>query len=108
MHTRRPLLGRHRLRSLLLSFAMLLATGFSAQLWARNVDDTADQTAADQTAMAIPRVGMPGARSVALPQPLSPGDVATIRQIFALQRAGAKHTRRQDAQTAYLSHGASC
>src|SRR5580658_2045357 len=108
MHTRRPLLGRHRLRSLLLSFAMLLATGFSAQLWARNVDDTADQTAADQTAMAIPRVGMPGARSVALPQPLSPGDVATIRQIFALQRAGAigEATREMDNLESDILRGA--
>jgi soluble lytic murein transglycosylase-like protein len=75
--------GRHRLRSLLLSFAMLSATGFGAPIWAMNADD-----AVDQTALAIPRIGMPGARSVALPQPLSPGDVARIRHIFALQRAG--------------------
>jgi hypothetical protein len=39
--------------------------------------------------MAIPRIGMPGAHSIALPQPLAPGDVARIRQIFALQRTGA-------------------
>jgi len=63
--------GRHRLRSLLLSFAMISVTGINAPIWARNADD-----AVDQTAMAIPRVGMPGARGVALPQPLSPGDVA--------------------------------
>ena len=63
---------------------MLSATGLDAPIWAQNADD-----AVDQTAMAIPRIGMPGARSVALPQPLSPGDVARIRQIFALQRAGA-------------------
>jgi soluble lytic murein transglycosylase len=76
--------GRHRMRSLVLSFAMLSATGFDARVWAKNADD-----AVDQTAMAIPRIGMPGARSVALPQPLSPGDVVRIRQIFALQRAGS-------------------
>lgn len=72
------------MRSLILSFALLSATGFDAQLWAQNADD-----AVDQTAMAIPRIGMPGARSIALPQPLSPGDVARIREIFALQRNGA-------------------
>lgn len=49
-----------------------------------NADD-----AVDQTALAIPRIGMPGARGVALPEPLSPADVARIRRIFALQRAGA-------------------
>ena len=72
------------MRSLGLSFAMLLATGFDAQIWAQNASDTVDQTA-----MAIPRIGMPGARSIALPQPLSPGDVARTRQIFVLQRNGA-------------------
>jgi soluble lytic murein transglycosylase len=76
--------GRHRMRSLVLSFAMLLAAGLDAQIRAQNADD-----AVDQTAMAIPRIGMPGARSIALPQPLSPGDVVRIRQIFALQRNGA-------------------
>ncbi len=39
--------------------------------------------------MAIPRIGMPGAQGIALPQPLSPGDAAAIRRIFAAQRAGA-------------------
>jgi soluble lytic murein transglycosylase-like protein len=68
----------------MLSFAMLSATGFNAPVWAKNADD-----AVDQTAMAIPRIGMPGARGVALPQPLSPGDVARIRRVFALQRAGS-------------------
>jgi soluble lytic murein transglycosylase len=72
------------MRSLLLSFALLSATDFTGSSWAKNADDTVDQTA-----MAIPRIGMPGARSVALPQPLSPGDVAQIRHIFALQRTGA-------------------
>jgi soluble lytic murein transglycosylase-like protein len=63
---------------------MLLATGLDAQVRAQKAND-----AVDQTAMAIPRIGMPGARSIALPQPLSPGDVARIRQIFVLQRNGA-------------------
>jgi hypothetical protein len=76
--------GRHRMRSLLLTFAMLSAAGFDMPGWAKNADE-----AVDQTALAIPRIGMPGARSVALPQPLSPGDVARIRRIFALQRVGS-------------------
>jgi len=37
--------GRHRMRSLMLSFAMLSATGFSASVWAKNADDAVDQTA---------------------------------------------------------------
>jgi len=78
------MMGRHRMRSLLLTFAILSAAGFDMPAWAKNADE-----AVDQTAMAIPRIGMPGARSVALPQPLSPGDVARIRHIFALQRAGS-------------------
>ncbi len=76
--------GRHRMRSLVLSFALLSASGFDVQVWAQNADD-----AVDQTAMAIPRIGMPGARSIALPQPLSPGEVARIRQILVQQRNGA-------------------
>jgi soluble lytic murein transglycosylase-like protein len=78
------MMGRHRMRSLLLTFAMLSAAGFDMPGWAKNADE-----AVDQTALAIPRIGMPGARSVALPQPLSPGDVARIRRIFALQRVGS-------------------
>ena len=85
--------GRPRMRSLLLSFAMLSATGCLAPIWGKNADD-----AVDQTAMAIPRIGMPGAQGVALPQPLSPADAARIRRIFALQRAGsaAEATREMD------------
>jgi soluble lytic murein transglycosylase len=79
------------MRSLLLSFAVLSATGSSAQLWAKNADDSVEQTA-----LAIPRIGMPGARSVALPQPLAPSDVVRIRQIFALQRAGSMTQATQE------------
>jgi soluble lytic murein transglycosylase len=77
-------MGRYRMRSVLWSIAVLSATGLSAPAWAANADDPVDQTA-----MAIPRVGMPGARGVALPQPLSPGDVARIRHILTLQHAGS-------------------
>jgi soluble lytic murein transglycosylase len=47
-----------------------------------------DETRAIEVASAIPRVGRAGAPHVALPQPLSPGDVAVTRRIFALQAQG--------------------
>jgi len=91
------------MRSLLLSFAVLAATGYGAPDWAKNVDDTVDQTA-----MAIPRIGMPGAHSVALPQPLSRGDVALTKRIFALQRAGSttEATRAMDLLESDILRGA--
>jgi peptidoglycan lytic transglycosylase len=44
----------------------------------------------NQTAMAIPRIGAPdqGGGFAALPRPLSPGDAARVRRIFADQAAG--------------------
>jgi soluble lytic murein transglycosylase-like protein len=43
----------------------------------------------DETAMAIPRVALPGrSPGVALPRPLDPGDAARIRRIFAWQAHG--------------------
>jgi soluble lytic murein transglycosylase len=95
--------GRHRLRSLVLSFALLVATGLDAPIRAQNAND-----AVDQTAMAIPRIGMPGARSIALPQPLSPGDVARIRKILVSQRSGAiaDATKEMDRLDSDLLRGA--
>jgi soluble lytic murein transglycosylase-like protein len=84
-------MGRQRLRSLVSFFAVVAAIGFTGPLRARNVDD-----AVVQTAMAIPRVGMPGAPNIALPQPLSASDVARIRRIFALQRTGAVSAATQE------------
>lgn len=43
----------------------------------------------DQTALGVPRVALSGAPGVALLQPLSPGEAARIRQIFAWQAAGS-------------------
>jgi soluble lytic murein transglycosylase-like protein len=82
---------------------MLSVTGLGCEVWAKNADD-----AVDQTAMAIPRIGMPGAHSVALPQPLSPGDVVRIKQIFALQRAGSVSdaTQIMDHLESDVLHGA--
>jgi soluble lytic murein transglycosylase-like protein len=42
----------------------------------------------NQTALAVPRVGLRGSPEVALPQPLAPSEVARVRRIFALQAAG--------------------
>jgi soluble lytic murein transglycosylase len=43
----------------------------------------------DETAMAIPRVALPGRNAgVALPRPLDPSDAARIRRIFAWQGSG--------------------
>jgi soluble lytic murein transglycosylase len=55
--------------------------------------DSADSGGApaisDETAMAIPRVALPGRNpGVALPQPLDPSDAARIRRIFAWQEHG--------------------
>ena len=78
------MMGRHWMRSLLLAATALAVPCLSAPSWAKNADETVEQTA-----LAIPRIGMPGAHGVALPQPLSPGDTARIKRIFALQRAGS-------------------
>jgi len=43
----------------------------------------------DQAALAVPRIGLPGAASVGLPQPLSLADAAQVRRIFALQASGS-------------------
>ncbi len=44
--------------------------------------------AADETAYAAPRVPLRAAPEVAFPQPLTPGDVALMRRIFAFQASG--------------------
>ncbi|HME27554.1 MAG TPA: lytic transglycosylase domain-containing protein [Acetobacteraceae bacterium] len=44
---------------------------------------------ADQTALAVPRMGLRGAAGVALPQPLSPSEAAQVRRIFSLQGNGS-------------------
>jgi hypothetical protein len=42
----------------------------------------------DQTALALPRMGLRGAAGVGLPRPLSPGEAAQVRRIFSLQASG--------------------
>ena len=51
--------------------------------------ESAQPVGSDETAMAIPRVMLPGGNpGVALPQPLSPSDAVRIRRIFGWQRSG--------------------
>lgn len=63
--------------------------------------------AAEQTALAVPRVGLNGAAGVGLPQPLAPSEVAQVRKVFALQGAGsmadaARETERVSADNLLL------
>src|SRR5690242_16830410 len=60
--------------------AVLAASGTYSTARAQGTGETSDQTA-----LAVPRIGLPGAASVGFPQPLSLADAAQIRRIFALQ-----------------------
>jgi soluble lytic murein transglycosylase-like protein len=64
--------------------AVLTASGIYSIAQAQGTGETSDQTA-----LAVPRIGLPGAASVGLPQPLSLADAARIRRIFALQASGS-------------------
>ena len=64
--------------------AVLSAAGSYSIAQAQGPGETADQTA-----VAVPRVGLRGAAGVGLPQPLSPSEAAQVRRIFSLQGAGS-------------------
>ena len=64
--------------------AVLSAAGSYSIAQAQGPGETADQTA-----LAVPRVGLRGAAGVGLPQPLSPSEAAQVRRIFSLQGAGS-------------------
>ena len=64
--------------------AVLAAAGSYSVALAQRPGD-----AADQTALAVPRMGLHGAPGVGLPQPLPPSEAALVRKIFALQGAGS-------------------
>ncbi len=93
----------YRRTGIVAAATLFLAAGFGTQAWSTNNGEPADQTA-----MAIPRIGLPGARAVAQPQPLSLGDAARIRRIFALQRDGsaAEATREMDQLESDILRGA--
>ena len=74
--------------------AVLAASGNYSVAQAQRSGETGDQTA-----LAVPRVGLRGAAGVALPQPLPPSEAAQVRRIFSLQAAGslaeaARETRK--------------
>jgi soluble lytic murein transglycosylase len=54
--------------------------------------------AGDQTAMAVPRVGLRGSASVGIPQPLAPSEASLIRRIFSLQDGGSEGVAASDTQ----------
>ena len=91
------------MRSSMIAFAALAVSGLSGMAQTRNADETVTQTA-----LAIPRIGMPKAPGVALPQPLTQADTARIRRIFALQRAGSvtEATQEMDHLESDLLRGA--
>jgi soluble lytic murein transglycosylase len=64
--------------------AFLAASGYYSIARAQGTGETGDQTA-----LAVPRIGLPGAASVGFPQPLSLADAAQIRRIFVLQANGS-------------------
>ena len=64
--------------------AVLAASGNYSVAQAQSSGETGDQTA-----LAVPRVGLRGAAGVALPQPLPPSEAALVRRIFSLQAAGS-------------------
>lgn len=63
--------------------AVLVAPGYYSVAQAQRTGTTDDQTA-----LAVPRVGLRGAAGVGLPQPLPPSEAVRIRRIFSLQDSG--------------------
>lgn len=64
--------------------AVLAASGHYSIAQAQSAE-----SAGEQTALAVPRLSIPGASGVGLPQPLPPGEAALARRIFSLQDSGA-------------------
>src|ERR1700730_85222 len=79
---RSPLTRRLPHRAWMFCAAIVVAGGYSCAQ-AQTVRGTDDQTA-----FGVARTALPGARTDALPHPLSPSEATRIRQIFALQAAG--------------------
>jgi peptidoglycan lytic transglycosylase len=73
--------------------AVLAASGCYSIAQAQGTGETGDQTA-----LAIPRIGLPGAASVGFPQPLSLADAVQVRRIFALQARGSVAEAGRDTE----------
>jgi soluble lytic murein transglycosylase len=63
--------------------AVIMASSCATVVYAQRVAETNDETA-----MAIPRLVLPGSDRIDFPQPLSPSDVALVRHILDLQSNG--------------------
>ncbi len=59
----------------------------SASLRSGHAQAATEEAPSDEVALAVPRVALPGG-AVPLPQPLSRGEAARVRRIFALQATG--------------------
>ncbi len=79
----------------LLAGAAILAGAAAPRAAAQSVDPALP--GGDDTALAIPRVAQRERQGVALPQPLPPSEVARIRHVFALQRAGDMREAAREA-----------
>ena len=64
--------------------AVLVAMGDYTVAQAQRTGETGDQSA-----LAVPRIGLRGASGVGLPQPLSPSEAVQVRRIFYLQDSGS-------------------
>ena len=84
MRTRRPHMGRPLALWGLVLCTVLFGAGrttYAETQWAGDSQN--------ETAIAVPRVALRGAREVGLPQPLPPSEAALIHQIFTLQASAA-------------------
>lgn len=64
--------------------AVLAVSGYYSIAQAQSAGGTGDQTA-----LAVPRIGLRGAAGVGLPQPLAASEAALVRRIFSLQDGGS-------------------
>lgn len=96
--------GRRSLKTCALAFGVGVLSAVISAVGNYSIAQTQGPgDAGDQTAMAVPRIGVRGAPGVALPQPLPPSEAVLVRKVFALQHSGslveAEHTtaRLQDS-----------
>ena len=81
--------GRSQPKGRLSHLAWLISAAFAAPSCFPSAYAQTVRGADDQTALGVPRMGVGHAPIVPMPQPLSPGEAARIRRIFALQASGS-------------------
>jgi soluble lytic murein transglycosylase-like protein len=83
---------------------LLILLGFISLAVTKSYSARAQWTdeSGEEVSIAVPRLGLPGASEIYLPQPLGAGDAARARRIFALQAHGnaAEAKRETDALNA--------